>query len=61
MTMAIFESMKKRNTSGDEEKPFRRNYAQIKPSKLGKVLSGLVLIALFYVILSFLWPQIVTL
>ena len=61
MTMAIFESMEKRNTSGDEEKPFRRNYVQIKPNKLGQVLSGLVLIALFYVILSYLWPSIVIL
>jgi hypothetical protein len=59
--MAIFESMKKRNTEGEDEKPFRRNYAQIKPNKLGKVLSGLVLIALFYVILSYIWPSVVIL
>ncbi len=61
MTMAIFEAMKKRNTGGEEEKSFRRNYVQIRPNRLGQVLSGLVLVALFYVILSYLWPSVVIL
>ncbi len=46
---------------GEEEKSFRRNYVQIRPNRLGQVLSGLVLVALFYVILSYLWPSVVIL
>jgi hypothetical protein len=40
----------------DEEMP--QKHAVIYLSKLGKVLSLLVLIAMFYTILSYTWPYI---